>query len=88
MHHLDNQITICPKCSGWGNISNQEGSACNECNGHSVFIETNNRNYIFDLPMYIDYGIRLKKRVLKKITIIIFALIFILLLAFLLVNIF
>lgn len=71
MYTLDNQIKICPSCLGWGELPGQEGKPCQECSGRGAFIQKTNKILAFDMPSFVDYESRIRKKTLKGIVIII-----------------
>ena len=81
MYTLDNQIKICPSCSGWGELPGQEGKPCQECSGRGTFIQKANKILTFDMPAFVDYESRIRKKALKGIVIIIITILAILSLA-------
>ncbi len=81
MYTLDNQIKICPSCSGWGELPGHEGKPCQECSGRGAFIQKTNKILTFDMPTFIDYESRTRKKALKGIIIIMITILAILSLA-------
>lgn len=91
MFNLDNQIKICPECKGWGLVLGKEDIPCKSCNGKGVSIQIDGENLYFDLPTFIDFGNRKRLKYLRALVsggIITFGITIILVLIFIIIQVF
>jgi hypothetical protein len=68
--NLLNQIVVCPRCNGYGflppppDIKKIEN--CPECNIAGVFLNKQDRIFLFSLPTYLDSKSRRRISLIKK----------------------
>lgn len=63
MFKFEGKIQTCKQCNGWGT---QKGSECLNCHGRGVYILDGSRMLAFDVPPFIDYGLRQRIRLLRS----------------------
>jgi len=64
MYSLDQKIKVCASCHGWGIDSS--GHMCSQCQGREVYASDEGQVFVFDIPMYIDYGLRKKISLIRS----------------------
>ena len=82
------QVNICATCKGWGVISDYGNSNCAKCQGSGIISSDEENDYIFGLPMFVDYKSRYKVKTIRNILIVFLFLVFIVILLSVLILIF